>query len=83
MLSNMFIELSKQYEGEDTNIDYKKHFDEGEVDIVIARIYHLNYQLFNQTASQYYGLKHDDVQNIILTEILKCLYNYDDSKANG
>lgn len=83
MLSNMFIELSKQYEGEDNNADYIKYFNEGEVDIVIARIYHLNYKLFNQTASQYYGLNYDDIQNIILTEIWRCLDNYDDSKSKG
>ena len=48
MLSNMFIELSKQYEGEDNNADYIKYFNEGEVDIVIARIYHLNYKLLTK-----------------------------------
>ena len=84
MLNQMFINLSQEYKGEETNADYKRYFDNGYQDIVIAHIYKLHYQLFNRTIiTNYYGIDEMEAEHIKLTQIWKCLEGYDETKSNG
>ena len=75
MINTMFLELSKQYKGQETNEDYKYYFDNGEQDVVIAHLYQLHHQLFTSTVKMYFGIDEMQTQDIILTEIWKCLEN--------
>ena len=83
MLNTMFVELSKQYKGEETNEDYKNYFEKGEQDIVIAHLYHLHHHLFTSTVKMYFGIDEMQAEDIILTEIWRCLENYTSDKSNG
>lgn len=83
MLNTIFKEAAKNYEGSTTNEGYKEAFDNGQDNEVIAHIYKNNYVLFNATASQYIGIDDAELENIILTQIWKCLSNYDSAKSKG
>ena len=83
MLNQLFVESAKEYKGNGTNEDYKEQFDNGNGDAVIAHIFANNYKLFKSTASQYIGIDPAELENIILTQIWKCLDNYDSSKSKG
>ena len=83
MLNTMFTQLSREYKGEESNNDYKYYFDNGYQDIVRAHLYHKHYQLFTSTVKMYFGINEMDAEHIILTEIWKCLENYEEEKSNG
>ena len=83
MMNTMFMELSKEYKGQETNQDYKYYFENGAQDVVIAHLYHKNYKLFNSTVNLYFGIDEMQAQDIILTQIWRCLDNYEEEKGNG
>jgi hypothetical protein len=83
MLNKMFLELSKEYKGQETNEDYKYYFDNGQQDIVIAHLYQMHHHLFTSTVKMYYGIDEMQAQDIVLTEIWKCLENFKADKSNG
>ena len=83
MLNQLFVESAREYKGNGSNEDYKQQFDNGNGDAVIAHIFANNYKLFNSTASQYLGIDEATLEDIILTQIWKCLDNYDSNKSKG
>lgn len=83
LLNEMFRDLSKEFPGEDTNHDYKYYFDNGYENIVIAYLYKKHFNLFTSTVNMYYGIDDMQAEDIILTEIWKCLENYEEEKSNG
>lgn len=82
-MMELFRDSAKHYVGEETNEDYKFYFDNGCEDEVIAHIFMKHHNLFKGTASQYIGIDDATLQDIILTQIWKCLSNYDESKSKG
>ena len=83
MLNQIFVDAASNYKGEKTNEDYKFYFDNGCENEVIAFIYKNNFKLFHNTASQYIGIDKATLEDIILTQIWKCLDNYDSNKSKG
>ena len=80
---NNFKELAEMYTGERTNDGFKEWFDHKDKDIVISYIYTTNHYLFKQVTTQYLGLDELTVEDIILTQIWRCLDQYDASKSHG
>ena len=83
MLNQIFVDAASNYKGEKTNEDYKFYFDNGCENEVIAFIYKNNFKLFHNTASRYIGIDKATLEDIILTQIWKCLSNFDKSKSKG
>lgn len=83
MLSTNFKELAEMYVGERTNEGYKDWFDNKEKDVVIAYLYTTNYYLFKQSTEGYLGLDEHTIEDIILTQIWRCLDQYDADKSKG
>ena len=78
-----FKEYATLYTGEETNNSYKEWFDNNEKDIIIAHLYTKHYYVFKQATENFIGLDEFEIEDIILTQIWRCLDQYDDSKSNG
>lgn len=79
----LFKNCARNYIGEDTNQDYKFYFDNGCQDEVISRLYVKHHNLLHLTASKYVGIDEATLTDIIVTQIWKCLSNYDETKSKG